>query len=98
MARKWIINDGDLIIGDVEMHDEKRDRNKTLGGGYWYFDRSKNVIFFWGKSIDFGQVSKDVFDAAFKQPSVEQAKLFFSLNDSFENVIGEYEKSCNNSE
>jgi len=85
MARKFVINDGDLLLGDVELHEELvkskyRDRSKTVGGGYWDYDKLNNTMYFWGKSIDFGQVTKEQFDQSFKQPSVENAKIVFTLS------------------
>ena len=52
MAHKWIINDEDLILGDVEFHEDlltgDRKERETAGGGRWYVDRERGVIFFWG--------------------------------------------------
>ena len=97
--RKFIINNDDLILGDVEFHEDLickgRERKETVGGGRWHFDRVKNVIFFWGASTDFGQVTQKQFDYAFKQPSVEQAETFFSLKTDFVDVLKEYEIFCN---
>jgi len=102
MAHKWIINDEDLILGDVEFHEELvckgRDRNKTIGGGRWHFDRKANIIYFWGKSIDFGQVTEEQFEFSYKQPSVEQAEIFFSKEKEFQEVLKEYKEKCNKSE
>ena len=81
MARKFVINDGDLILGQVELHEDlvkHRDRSKTVGGGYWYNHRETKTIYFYGKSIDFGQVTKEQFDNSFKQPSVEDSNVVFT--------------------
>lgn len=98
MAHKWVINDDDLILGDVEFHEDlltgDRKQRKTAGGGRWYVDRELDVIFFWGKSIDFGQATKKEFDYAFKQPSVERLETFFSLKEDFKEVLKEYEIYC----
>jgi hypothetical protein len=102
MARKWIINDEDLILGDVEFHEELvckgRDKEKTVGGGRWHYDRDANIIYFWGKSVDFGQATEKEFINAFKQPSVEQATIVFSLKLDFKDVLKEYEEKCNKTE
>jgi len=100
MARKWVINDDDLILSNsVEFHEDlltgDRKHKATVGGGLWYNDREKGVIFFYGRSVDFGQVTERQFDYAFKQPSVEHAKTFFSLKTNFEDVLKEYEIFCN---
>lgn len=101
MASKWIINDGYLIIGDVEFHVDLvckgRDKHKTIGGGRWNYDREANVIYFYGISIEFGQVTEEEFNNAFKQPSVEQATIFFSNSLEFHKVLEEYREICNKS-
>ncbi len=89
IAKKFVINDGDLILGQVEMHEELVrgvDRSKTIGGGRWYVDEEdSNMIYFYGSSVEFGKVNKEQFDAAFKQPSLEKMNIIFSekeyLND-----------------
>jgi hypothetical protein len=95
MTRKWIINDDDLILGDVEFHEDlltgDRKQKNTVGGGRWHIDTERDIIFFWGKSIDFGQATKKEFDYAFKQPSVEHYETFFSLKTDFNDVLKEYE-------
>lgn len=98
--RKFIINDGYLIIGDVEFHEDlvskSSDKNKTAGGGRWHIDRDKKIIYFWGNSVDFGQVTKEEFDAAFKQPSVEMFDIVFSHKTDFNDVINEIMEKNNN--
>jgi len=92
MAKKFVINDGDLIIGHVELHEDLvkgMDRNKTIGGGYWYFDREKNIVYFYGKSLDFGTVSEDELRAAFKQSSIEDATIVFSEKETLCDVLVE---------
>jgi len=101
MARKWIIDDEYLILGDVELHEDLvskgRDRNKVRGGGRWHFDRQANIMYFWGKSIDFGQATKEDFDKVYKQPSVEQATIVFSHKLNLIDIIKEIEENCNKS-
>lgn len=95
MAHKLVINDDDLILGDVEFHEDlltgDRKQKTTAGGGRWHRDIERNVIFFWGKSVDFGQATKKEFDYSFKQPSVEHHEIFFSLKTDFKDVLKEYE-------
>lgn len=89
-TNKFVINDGDLILGHVEFHKELikgRDKNKTIGGGRWYVDT--NIIYFYGRSVDFGRVTKEEFDAAFKQPSIECNKIIFSTKEYFSDVLKE---------
>lgn len=85
MAKKFVINDGYLILGDVEFHEDLvkskcRNKSKTVGGGMWHFDKPNNTIYFWGHSVDYGQVTKEQLDAAFKQPSIENAKIVFTTD------------------
>ena len=98
MAKKWIINDGDLIIGDAEFHEDLiptgRKRSNTVGGGRWHFDKVKNIIYFWGKSGDFGQATKKQFDDSFKQPSIEKAEIVFSHEKDLLKILMQ---NCNKS-
>lgn len=102
MALKWVINDECLIFGNVEFHEDLigqgSDKNKTVGGGRWHYDRQTNIMYFWGSSVDFGQVTEEEFINAFKQPSVELATIVFSLKLDFNDVLKEYEEKCNKSE
>lgn len=90
MVQKFVINDNYLILGNVELHEDlvkDRDSSKTVGGGRWYYDRDKNTMYFWGKSIQFGQVTREEFDNAIKQPSVERAAVVFSYLEDFKAVV-----------
>lgn len=92
MAQKFVINDNCLILGNVELHVDlvkNRDSSKTTGGGRWYYDKGKNTMYFWGKSMEFGQVTREEFDKAFKQASVERAAVIFSYLEDFEAVLKE---------
>jgi hypothetical protein len=101
MAQKFVIHDEYLILGNVELHADLvkgKDSSKTVGGGRWYYDKSKNTMYFWGKSIEFGQVTREEFDAAFKQPSVERAAIIFSYLEDFETVVKNSQENCNKTE
>lgn len=92
MAQKFIINDNVLIIGHVDLHEQLLrgglERNKTVGGGYWCKDYKTNTFYFYGKSIDFGSVTKEQFDAAIKSGVVQAAsKIVFSDEDSLDAVL-----------
>ncbi len=101
ILKKFIINDGDLIMGQVEFHAQlvkDRDEHKTIGGGRWEVDHETNTIYFFGESTDFGKVTKEEFDAANKQPSLEKMNIVFSDKIFFSDVMKEInEKNCNNS-
>lgn len=100
-AKKFVINDGFLILGQVEFHEDlvkNMDRSKTIGGGRWHFDEDDNTIYFYGDSTDFGSVTKEQFDAAFKQPSLSRVNIVFSDKMFLSDVMKEInEKKCNNS-
>lgn len=84
--RKFIINDNELIMGDVEFHKDligiNRSSDKTIGGGLWHWDEEKNAVYFWGISTDFGGVTKDQFEGAVKNslisPFMDESKFLFS--------------------
>lgn len=89
-AKKFVINDGDLIMGQVEMHEELvqgRDRNKTTGGGRWHVE--DNTIYFYGSSVDFGKITKEQFNTARKQPSLLHFAIIFSEKEYMSDVIKE---------
>jgi hypothetical protein len=88
MAKKFIINDCDLILGNVEFHEDLlhgRDRSKTIGGGYWH--KTSKTIYFYGSSFDLGKVTKEQFDAANKRPSIENMEIIFSTEESLEKIL-----------
>lgn len=85
MAQKFVINDGILILGNVEFHEDlvkNRDRSKTIGGGRWYSDKESNTVYFWGTSCDFGQVTEEQFNESIKQSSLLKKNIVFSTKDS----------------
>lgn len=92
MAQKFVINDGCLILGNVELHEELvrgREYDKTVGGGKWQVDKKTNTIYFYGSSIDFGKVTREQFDTAFKQPSLLRMNVIFSEKELFNEVLNE---------
>ena len=79
--RKFVINDGDLILGDVDFHHQLgADTALTTGGGEWHYDVETKTIYFYGESLKFGRVTKEQFNAASKTPSVERCNLVFNWN------------------
>lgn len=98
MAQKFVINDGRLILGQVEMHEELvrgLDYGKTVGGGRWQVDKETNTIYFYGSSVDFGKVTKEQFEDAYKQPSVETMNIVFSEKEYFGDVMKEQNQKKN---
>jgi hypothetical protein len=96
VAKKFVINDGDLILGQVELHEELvrgRDRSKTVGGGRWHVDDlDPNTIYFYGSSIAFGKVTRQEFEESFKQPSLESMNVIFTEHE----YLSEYLKEQQN--
>jgi hypothetical protein len=65
MARKWIINNNEIIMGNVEFHkDLLTDHTKTIGGGYYYYDNDTETMLFYSSSSDFGSVTEEQFNNA----------------------------------
>ena len=71
MAKKFIINDGNLILGDVEYHSElSKNNSKTIGGGHWRIDHDEEILYLYGKSIEFGPVSEKEIELSNKPDSI----------------------------
>lgn len=91
IAKKFVINDGWLILGQVELHEELvrgRDYGKTVGGGRWHVDeQDRNTIYFYGSSVDFGKVTREQFEESFKQPSLERMNVIFSEKENLNDVL-----------
>jgi len=86
MAQKFVINDNILILGEVEFHEDlvkDRIKSNTIGGGYWIYHKDTNTYYFYGNSIEFGQVTKEEFNSAKKEPNLQNATLIFSLVHNF---------------
>jgi len=95
MAKKWIIQDGNLRLGHVDLHKELKSKtgNAVKGGGYWELDKEKKIIYLYGKSIDFGQCKlDDIINArndGYAGPTLEEMDWVFSnhltLGECFDN-------------
>ncbi len=69
---KFIIEDGNLIIGKVEFHKHLVvDKDKCVGGGWWKIN--DGICIFSGESIDFGPAPLSLIKKA-----VEEKKVFTS--------------------
>ena len=98
MSLKYIINNGEIIMGNVEFHRElhgsHKDKSKTIGGGKLYWDKEVKKVYFYGVSLDFGAVTKDQFIEAWGisliPPSIKECEIYFTngkLTDGEENLI-----------
>lgn len=95
MARKFLINNGELLMGSVGMHYELLDNKKdncVSGGGHFHIDYKTNTVYFYGKSIDFGKVTQAEFDAAIKPDMIEDMKILFSHADNLADILPQ---NCN---
>ncbi len=55
MARKFILNNGFIKLGNVQYHkDLAKDHATTKGGGMWDLDEENNILYLWGASSDYG--------------------------------------------
>ena len=93
MARKWIINDNQIIMGNVSLHrDLALNHDDTIGGGYYYYLEEDKVMLFYSSSMDFGQVTADQFnDAEFSRRSlIGKVNSKFYTEELIENVLKLY--------
>jgi hypothetical protein len=98
MAKKFVIYDGTLMLGDVEFHEDLvrgADKNKVAGGGRWLKDPETQIIYFYGSSVDFGKVTREEFDKSDKQPSLLRFKIVFSEKEYMKDVLIEQQNKNN---
>ena len=94
MAKKFVINNNELILGNVVLHKELisgREKYETIGGGYWHYDKNEDVIYFYGSSHDFGKVTKEEFELA-KKRNFNETKIIFSNKEFLSEVMKELER------
>jgi hypothetical protein len=97
MAQKFIIIDDQVIMGTVEFHRELvgdyhiKQGLKVIGGGSWHFDEENNILYFYGRSDDYGAVTAETFTKALKEslisPTLEEAQIKFSNELWFTNAV-----------
>jgi hypothetical protein len=86
MAKKFIINNGNLVMGHVDFHKELvKDHSTTKGGGWWEYDKEENIMYLYSRSIDFGQAKReDVIQAiqtGWLSPRLNDTKFFHSYEE-----------------
>lgn len=99
MAQKFIINDNEIILGDVEFHKElivdQQKHKQTIGGGRWFWDEDGKIVYFYSSSTDFGQVTKEQFESAFANsilsPCWDECKIVFSQKEWFADAKKDYQ-------
>lgn len=96
MAKKFIVNNGNLVIGHVDFHKELvKDHSTTKGGGWWEYDKEKNIMYLYSESMDFGQAKReDVIQAiqnGWIDPILNETKFFHSYESSLGKVFDDKE-------
>lgn len=83
---KWIVQGEMLRLGNVVNHFElaSGESGSIAGGGLWNLDRENNILYLYGKSIDYGQVSVEDFENIWVQPSLEKSTIYFSTEMTLE--------------
>jgi hypothetical protein len=89
MAKKYVINDNRLVLGQVNYHEELcRDNSKTIGGGSWHIEGNK--LYLYGISMNFGSVEKEDVDKAYKSPSIEKMEIVFSHELNLSKILNNH--------
>lgn len=98
MAKKFIINNGNFVLGHVEYHKElAKDHSTTKGGGYWNIDLDNKILYLDDESADFGPAKKEDIVEAFKtglfSPSLAGFKVMHKgpYSKDFETIIQKIE-------
>jgi hypothetical protein len=86
MAKKFIINNGNLVMGHVEYHKELlSDHTKTVGGGWWEYNKEKDIMYLYSRSMDFGQAKREDVIGAIQtgliSTSLNNTKFFHSYEE-----------------
>lgn len=100
--QKFIISkEGELILGNVELHFELLGKNYATGcwgGGFWRVDKESKTLILTGKSTDFGPPKWEYF----KKPPVgyEDYKITYEGKEvvipKIEDPVDSYTKHINN--
>lgn len=97
IAKKWLINNGELEF-HYELLNDTRRKFVTLGGGRWEWDKEENIFYFYGKSLDYGMITpqqfKDAFENSLLSPFIENANvIIFSQYEYFSDVLNYMENN-----
>lgn len=77
MPKKFVINDGRLVMGEVRYHNELCSDNGKTTGGCWQI--IENKLYFYGFSLEFGGVTKEDVLKATRPLGIEHLDLVFAL-------------------
>ena len=71
MAKKFIVtNDNELrVASGIDFHKEllPKDHTTCKGGGWWAMDIENNILYLYGKSMDFGFCPKETLLEVIKE-------------------------------
>jgi len=89
MAQKWLINNGQILISaSVGYHSElAKDHSTTRGGGLWFIQ--DNNLYLYGKSMDYGAVSKELLIETISKDWIFQER-FANMNIYFSDYEHEF--------
>lgn len=86
MHKKFIIYDNHIRLGHVDFHKELGpDKSLIKGGGWWHWDKEKDIMYLYSSSADFGYVNRetliDAIENGMMRPSLQKTKFFHSFFD-----------------
>lgn len=92
MPQKFIINNDNLILGNVDHHvDLAKNHTTTKGGGWWHIDSENKKIYLYSKSLQFKHAKfADVLSAVNygKLPEyLKDYEFYFSHADSLQDAM-----------
>lgn len=88
MNRKFIVNNGSLVMGHSERHSNLVvgfDDTRVTGGGWWHLNREKGIVYLYSSSELYGQVSledmKSAVEVGYMTGFQETFKYAFSTHE-----------------
>ena len=90
--RKFIINNNQIKLANVECHFEiANDHSTTKGGGLWHLDIEKKIVYLYSKSIDYGQAKREDLQELIKLEnyplSFDEHTFIHSYSDSLKDAM-----------
>jgi hypothetical protein len=91
MPQKWIVENNEIILGNVDMHCDLSDnRDDIIGGGYWWIDKNKSMIYLYGKSLEYGKCQMECITSIVKMGNFDNELnsfiWMFSHEEDLENA------------
>ena len=98
MAQKFVINNGKLVLGNVDLHRNlilnNNNKNNIIGGGYWFHSFEYDIIYFYSDSTEFGAVTKEEFYQALPTlKRLESCTIVFSEKHRIDEIVEEFENT-----